>query len=223
VVSQNFDIVVVGTMLGTTVAGYYGAAAQLAVLVHFGVNAVLFMAAPLISELYARDDRAGLQRLVTLTARMNLALSVPVIIGLLIGGRLALSWYGPSMVAGYPVLVVLLAGQLAGTGVGSLAGFLMTMTGHQNRAAAIIGASAVLYLVLAAVLTRAFGAVGTASATVIALLVRGIALDFEVRRLLGLEASAFGRHRPLATAQASAGLHAPEPGAHADAQPVISR
>jgi len=191
VLTQNFDVVVVGTLLGTTVAGYYGAAAQLAVLCHFGVNAVLFMATPLISELFVSGDRAALQRLITLTSRLNLAVSVPVILLLLVGGKVFLGWYGPSFVAGYPILVVLLGGQLAGTAVGSLAGFLMTMTGHQNRAAVIIGLSALLYLLLAFVLTLSFGAVGTASATFIALLARGIVLDRDIRHRLGVEVLPF--------------------------------
>lgn len=187
VLSQNFDIVVVGSLLGTTQAGYYGAATQLAMLCHFGVNAILFMTTPLISELFAAGDRGALQRLITFTSRLNVAVSLPVALALLLGGRLVLRWYGPSFVAGYPVLVVLLGSQLAGTALGSLAGFLMSMTGHQNRAAVIIGLSAVLYLALTFVFTLAFGAVGTAFATLIALLTRGIVLDRDIRKRLGIE------------------------------------
>lgn len=187
VLSQNFDVVVVGTLLGTTAAGYYGVATQLAALCHFGVNAVLFMATPLISELFARGDKAALQRLITMTARLNIAISLPVVIALLLGGRLFLRWYGPTFEAGYPVLVVLLGAQLAGTAVGSLAGFLMSMTGHQNRAAVIIGLSALVYLALTFAFTITFGAIGTAVATLIALLARGIVLDRDIRQRLGIE------------------------------------
>ena len=196
VLSQSFDVVVVGTLLDTTVAGYYGAASQLAVLCHFGVNAVLFMATPLIAELFARGDRVGLQRLVTITGRINLAVSLPIIVALLAFGRYILSWYGPSFVTAYPVLLVLLGGQLVGTSVGSLAGFLMTMTGQQNRAAMIIGGSAILYLVLSFALTIAMGPVGTALATCLAYLARGIVLDIDIRRRLGIEAFPFAIRRP---------------------------
>jgi O-antigen/teichoic acid export membrane protein len=109
VLSQNFDVVVVGSMLGTTVAGYYGAASQLAGLCTFGVNAVLFMAAPLISELFASGDKVKLQRLVTLTGRLNVAVSLPVVLALVFAGRVILSWYGPTFVTAYPVLLVLVA------------------------------------------------------------------------------------------------------------------
>jgi O-antigen/teichoic acid export membrane protein len=193
ILSQNFDVVVVGSILGTTVAGYYGAASQLAGLCAFGVNAVLFMVAPLISELFARGEKARLQRLITLTGRLNVAVSLPVVLALLFGGRLILSWYGPTFVAGYPVLVVLLAGQLTGAMLGALAGFLMTMTGHHNRAAVIIGGSALLYLLLTFVLTRLYGAVGTAFSTVIAFLARHVVLEVDIRRRLGIEAFPFWR------------------------------
>jgi O-antigen/teichoic acid export membrane protein len=191
VLSQNFDVVVVGSLLGTTVAGYYGAASQLANLCAFGVNAVLFMAAPLISELFAQGDKAKLQRLITLTGRLNVAVSLPVVLALLLAGRLILSLYGPTFVVAYPVLVILLAGQLTGAMLGALAGFLMTMTGHHNRAAVIIGASALVYLLLTFVLTHLFGAVGTAFSTVIAYLVRHVVLEVEIRRRLGIEAFPF--------------------------------
>jgi O-antigen/teichoic acid export membrane protein len=193
VLSQNFDVVVVGSMLGTTVAGYYGAASQLAGLCTFGVNAVLFMAAPLISELFASGDKVKLQRLVTLTGRLNVAVSLPVVLALVFAGRVILSWYGPTFVTAYPVLLVLVAGQLTGAMLGALAGFLMTMTGHHNRAAVIIGGSAVLYLLLTFVLTRLFGAVGTAASTVIAFLARHVVLEIDIRRRLGIEAFPFGR------------------------------
>jgi len=191
VLSQSFDVVVVGSILGTTVAGYYGAASQLASLCGFGVNAVLFMAAPLISELFASGDKDRLQRLITLTGRLNVAVSLPVVLLLVVGGRLILSWYGPTFVVGYPVLVVLVAGQLTGAMLGALAGFLMTMTGHHNRAAVIIGGSALLYLLLTFALTHLFGAVGTASSTVIAFLVRHVVLEVDIRKRLGIEAFPF--------------------------------
>jgi O-antigen/teichoic acid export membrane protein len=75
--------------------------------------------------------------------------------------------------------------------LGALAGFLMTMTGHHNRAAVIIGASALVYLLLTFVLTHLFGAVGTAFSTVIAYLVRHVVLEVEIRRRLGIEAFPF--------------------------------
>ncbi|HEX4468541.1 MAG TPA: oligosaccharide flippase family protein [Gemmatimonadaceae bacterium] len=204
VLSQSFDVVVVGSMLGTTVAGYYGAASQLAGLCGFGVNAVLFMAAPLISELFASGDKPKLQRLITLTGRLNVAVSLPVVLALVFAGRLILSWYGPPFVTAYPVLVVLVAGQLTGAMLGALAGFLMTMTGHHNRAAVIIGASALLYLLLTFVLTRLFGAVGTAASTVIAFLARHVVLEIDIRRRLGIEAFPFGKAPRKAAAQTAA-------------------
>jgi O-antigen/teichoic acid export membrane protein len=193
ILSQSFDVVVVGSLLGTTVAGYYGAASQLAGLCGFGVNAVLFMAAPLISELFASGEKAKLQRLITLTGRLNVAVSLPVVLALVFAGRLILSWYGPTFVVGYPVLVVLVAGQFTGAMLGALAGFLMTMTGHHDRAAVIIGGSALLYLLLTFVLTHMFGAVGTAFSTVIAYLARHVVLELEIRKRLGIEAFPFFR------------------------------
>jgi O-antigen/teichoic acid export membrane protein len=192
ILSQQSDVVVVGTMVTTTAAGQYGAASQLSALVNFGVTAVLFMATPMIAELFAQGNRGQLQRLIVLVARSNAAISIPVWLLLAVAGRFLLSWYGHAFVEAYPVLVILATSQLIVALVGSLAGFILSMTGHQNAAAVIIGVSAALNLGLTIILTPMFGLVGTATATLIGTLVRSIALIVYIKRVLHIDLMPFG-------------------------------
>jgi O-antigen/teichoic acid export membrane protein len=60
------------------------------------------------------------------------------------------------------------------------------MTGHQRDASIVIASTAMFNLVLTLVLTPMFGIVGTASATAIAVLLRGIILAVIVRRKVGV-------------------------------------
>ena len=185
-ISQQSDVLVVGTMVSTTDAAHYGAASQLATLVHFGATAVIFMAAPMIAGLHAKGEQRALQRLLGTAALVNLALSLPIVLLLAVGGRYLLGWYGPEFVAGYTVLLLLATSQLVAAFAGTMAGTLMSMTGRQAHAAWIVAASAVLNLALAIPLTRQFGLVGTATATLCATTMRSITLALYIRKQLGL-------------------------------------
>jgi O-antigen/teichoic acid export membrane protein len=176
ILGPQTDVLVVGTLLGTTEAGRYGVASQLAVLISFGVSALIFVALPMIADLHARSRRAELQQLVTLISRGSLAVSLPVVLVLLVEGRTILGWFGPSFVTAYPVLVVLSIAQLIAATTGILAGFLLTLTGYQRQAGFIVVGSAILNLALSLSLTSAFGSVGTAAATTTTTFIRSLVL-----------------------------------------------
>lgn len=186
VLSTQADVLIVGTFLGAVQAGLYGAASQFAVLVSFGATAAVFIAQPMIADLYARRRDADLQRLVHQVVLVAFAVSVPVFVGLVLFGRLLLGLYGTQFTGAYTVLLVLGAAQLVQATVGILLGYLLTMTAHQKEAARIIAATAVLNLVVTSVLTPTMGVVGTATATLIAMSCRSIALVVYARKLLGV-------------------------------------
>jgi O-antigen/teichoic acid export membrane protein len=184
VLSSQSDVLVVGTLLGTSEAGLYGVASQLANLIGFGVVALMFVVAPMISNLHAAKRHADLQRLVTMTVRASAAVSLPVLLGLLLLGRFVLGWFGPTFVNAYPILLILSVGAIIASIVGLLAGFIMTMTGHQYQAGVIISITAGLNLLLSFVLTPRFGALGAATATAIATVARTGVLSVYIWRKL---------------------------------------
>jgi O-antigen/teichoic acid export membrane protein len=187
VLSQQADILVVGTLLSARDAGLYSAASQLASLVAFGATAVIFVVLPVISELHAQGRQQDLQRLVVRTVQGCAAVSVPITILLFAAGHIVLRWYGEAFDDAYLVMIVLSTAQLFQATIGIVSGFLLTMTGHEWEASRVIVGTAVLNLALTLVLTPWFGAVGAAAATAVAGLIKLSLLRWYARRYLGVK------------------------------------
>ena len=191
VISHQADIIVVGVMLTTAQAAVYGAASQLTMPLVLAATSVTFVAQSMIADLYSRDP-ARLQSLIRAVSWLSAAVAIPIAIGLIVLGRPLLSLYGDgSYTSGHSILIILTLAQLVVGLIGSLAGYLLTMTSHEKEAAWIIGLSAALNLMLALVLTPRFGPIGTASATLIATIARSIALRVYIQRAMGLTLPAF--------------------------------
>ena len=79
------------------------------------------------------------------------------------------------------MLLVLSPGGLQAAAGGSIAGFLLTMTGNERAGAVIIGAAAAVYLVLVAILAPLYGAIGVALATVTSFLFAHLARLYGAR------------------------------------------
>jgi O-antigen/teichoic acid export membrane protein len=186
IISQPSDVLIVGILLGPRESGLYGAAAQLATSIDIATASVLFVAAPMIASIFGRGNMDELQRLVRTVNRVNILVSVPVSLLVIMGGRLLLSVYGSAFVQAFTAMAVLVAAQLVGGVAGGVAGYLLTMTNQQKPAAWIIGSSAVFALVLTVVLTPRFGIVGTAVATLIGVIVRSLILEFYIRTRMKL-------------------------------------
>lgn len=185
VLSQQSDVVVVGSVIGTTDAGLYSAAGQIASLVLFGVTTVNHFASPMMAEYQLRPRDPGLRALVRRLTLINLAVSLPLVVVLFLGGHLLLRTFGREFGAAYPVLAVLLLAQTVNALWGALWGTLLTMTGFQKEAAAIVVVVAGLNLALTVYLTPRYGIVGAASATCAAVVVRGVLIAWIARSRLG--------------------------------------
>ena len=168
ILSQQADVLVVGTLLSARDAGLYSAASQLSTLIGLGATAIIFVVLPAVSDLHARARVDELQRLVVRTVQTCAFVSVPVAVLLVVAGPLVLDAYGSAFAAGYPVLLILSIVQVAGAMMGGLAGYLLTMTGHEWQASRVIVGSALLNLALTIVLTPLLGIVGAALATLAA-------------------------------------------------------
>ncbi len=185
VLGLSTDILVIGTMLSRDLAGVYGIASQIVILMGYGILAVGTASAPQIAELYSRGDRDRLRRLVKMVARVNIAVTVPAVIGVALFGRWVLGLFGPGFVRGYPVLLIFGFGQIIST-LGGHAALMLTMTGHEKNASAIIGLSAALNFTFSIILTHQFGIVGTAVATLLGLGVRSVLLVIWAQRRTGV-------------------------------------
>ncbi len=185
ILSQQADILVVGTLLGPRDAGLYSVATQLTSLIGLGAAAVIFVVLPVVADLHARGRRADLQRLVVRSVQGCAALSVPVVVLLFAAGDVVLRLYGSAFADAYPIVLVLSVSQLMAWTIG-IPGSLLPTTGHEWQASRVIVGTALLNLALTFVLTPAFGAVGAATATLAAQLVKVGLLRWYAWRYLGV-------------------------------------
>jgi O-antigen/teichoic acid export membrane protein len=191
ILSQQIDVLVVGTYLSKAEAGVYGVASQLSMLLGIASLAIVFVACPYVSQLHAQNRKDELDGLVRWNVAVGTIIGVTGLLFMTVFGRLALGWFGPDFVAGYGTLLILSVGQAAGASIGTMAGFLLTMTGHHNRAGVVTVCSAVLNLVLTIVLTPLYGSIGAAMATVVATLIKTVAFAYAAKRFVGINVFAF--------------------------------
>lgn len=189
------DILLVGYLLDDTrAAGIYAAATRLAELTTFGLQAVNTTLGPMISELYATQQKARLQSLLTSSARGILAFTVMVNLVLAGFGKYILNLFGPDFLAAYEPLLILLAGQTINAATGSV-GNLMAMTGYQRQTAWFVGIGAALAIALDLLLIPRFGLDGAAVASATGTSVLNLAMLVFVASRLKLNSTVFRRSR----------------------------
>jgi len=175
------DILLVGFLLDTDRAGVYAVASRLSLLVALGLFAVNTIAAPMIAELWAAEERRRLQRLLTVSARALLIATLPLALGLALAGGFALRLFGEGFDQARGALLILIAGQLVNAASGVVAS-VMIMTGLERQAARIMGVVAALNLLLNGVLIPQFGIAGAALATASSTVVWNLAMLVTVWR-----------------------------------------
>ena len=99
--------------------------------------------------------------------------------------------FGQEFVSGSPALIILSGAQLVNAAAGSV-GLTLMMTGHERSTAYGLFVSAVVNVVLNAVLIPQFGVVGAAVATATSTILWNVLLIIEVYRKLGIDSTAFG-------------------------------
>lgn len=190
VVNNNTDIIMLGWLNGPEEAGVYRAAVQGATLAAFGLQVINAVVAPQFSRLYAQGDRARLQRLVTRSAQMVLLVALPIALAFILAGGAIVTWvFGNEFASAHAPLAILAAGQLINAGFGSV-GFLLNMTGHEGVTARTLWQTALLNIVLNAVLIPLYGMNGAAVATAISLATWNALLYRQVRQRLRISSIA---------------------------------
>lgn len=178
ILSQS-DIVMIGSLVGSKETGLYTVAARIASLLVFPLVAVNSILAPLAADLYAKQACQELQRIVTLGVQCVFLSTLSITIVLIICGKTILSSFGVEFSSSYPMLVILIAGQLVNAMAGPV-GLLLSMTGYHNDAIKVLGISATLNIALNVILIPNYGAVGASVATAISTILWNVVMAFIV-------------------------------------------
>ena len=188
VVLSQTDTIMTGSILGSYYVGIYSAAFKTATGVSFILGSINAIAAPMFATLHAQGDYAGLQKLTSSVARWMFYPTFIFALLLIIYGDRVLSTFGTEFVAARWSMTILILGQLVNVGAGSV-GYLMEMTGHHKQCAYVLGCSAILNVVLNAVLIPTLGIIGGAIATALTMALWNIWLHQLVVKHLGVKPS----------------------------------
>lgn len=188
IILKRTDIIMIGAILGPDDAGIYSAASRISNLVVFALMAINAILAPMVSELYHTGRKQELQRIITLAARAIFVFTLMVSIALAVSGKFVLSLFGLEFIIAYVPLLILLCGQIVNALAGSV-GLIMTMTGHQNQAGAIVAVSAAVNIMLNALLIPLMGLIGAAISTAFTMVLWNIAMLVYVQRRLGINST----------------------------------
>ena len=181
----NSDVIVVGFYLPPDQVAVYFAAAKTMALVQFVFFAVKAGATPRFSGLIAENDRQGLASFAITAARWSFWPSLVVGAIVLMLGELLLGLFGSAFTAGYVLMVILFAGNMAKALVGP-AEMLLTMAGRQQLCVAVYAVALACNIGLNITLIPAWGLAGAATATATAMSVEALLLHLAVRRALGI-------------------------------------
>lgn len=188
-ISSRIDVIMLGMLSEIEHVGIYSAASRVADVVVFGLVSANAIAAPMIARLHSTGRHEELQKIVQLAAKGIFLLTLPIALILLIFGHQILGLFGQEFSDGYPVLVILVCGQLVNALAGPV-GYLMTMTGHQNHAARIVSISALMNLTLNVLLIPLWGMLGAAVANALSTATWNILMLRFVKKELSIQSSA---------------------------------
>jgi O-antigen/teichoic acid export membrane protein len=183
--------ILLGSIGATNEAGVYSLAFNISLVVTVPRIALNTLFAPTAAGLYARNEMAMLQTLVTKTSTWTFLAGLSVAGTLFVVAGPFLAWFGPSYDSGAAALRILLISQLVAAGSGSQL-YIMTMTGQERAAALLLTCVAIANAVVSAALTWVFGLVGAAIATSIAFVVWNSAMAIFIYRRLGLRPGILG-------------------------------
>jgi len=188
--STKIDLIMLGAMDSASMVGIYNVASQVAWLISIILMAVNTVLAPQISTLWSTGDKKVLEEIIVRAARLTFAVSLCIWVVLVVWGEWCLSLFGAEYTSGYMVLVVL-ASSLTLCTVAASVGLLLTMTSHERYAAWLTGASALINIILNAILIPKYSLNGAAIATGVSVLLMNIGAILMVVRLAKLNPTIF--------------------------------
>lgn len=195
---RQTDIVMVGSLVGPEAAGFYSVAVKVSTSVSFFLQTANMVAAPTYATLYAKGDRDQLQAFIS---TVGVWIFYPTLAGALVLISFAgpiLSLFGADFVAASGELRWLAIGEIVSSLCGSV-GYLMAVTGQQNRSVVVFGCAALANVVGNAIAVPLLGSIGAAIVTAMTLAMWNLWLSVLVVKHIGVRAFVFARFFPQKT------------------------
>ena len=158
------DTLMLGYFLEPEIIGAYRVAFKIGSLITFAQFAVNASLGPRISELWAKNSKAELQKEVWQVAQVNALLGIPAFVLIMVLAPWLLSFFSADFAQHAPVLRILAVGQMVNALCGPVM-YLLNMTGHEQSARRTMTLAALANALGNLVLIPLLGIVGSAWAT----------------------------------------------------------
>jgi O-antigen/teichoic acid export membrane protein len=178
------DTIMIGYYLDEKEVGIYRLAFKVASLITFAQFAINSIAAPMFSAFYAKNDLAGMKKIIRNIGYMNIAISTPIFIAILIFPSLVLDFFGEDFSAGAAPMIVLAIGQIINALCGPVM-YLLNMTGKEKKARNIIIIASIINLGLNVYFIPIYGLMGAAFATAISTAVWNVMAVIQIKKEYG--------------------------------------
>lgn len=199
------DTILIAALAGAAEAGIYSIATRFLVIGSLATSAVMQVAGPRFSELFTRDDMAGLQATFRTSARWVVWLVWPAYLVLATLPEPLLRIFGPEYVVAGPTVTVLALATCLGAAAGAV-DMVLLMSGRSMLSLGNWSIALVLDVVLALVLIPRIGILGAAIAWAVSIVARNIIPLAQVKRLLHVDPFGPGYLRALGTSGIVFGL-----------------
>ena len=192
IINNQTDTIMLGILSNSEAVGIYTVANRGAGLISFILLAVNSPLGPTFASLYAAGEKQKLQKVVTQCCRIVFGSALFIATILIVFGKQLLLLFGSEFVSGHLVLTVLSVGQLTNAFTGSVA-LLLMMTGYDKYTAIGVSISAILNIILNAVLIPIWHAEGAAVATAASTIIWNIILVIFALQKLNINSTPLGK------------------------------
>lgn len=187
-INQYIDVLIIGYLVNPAIAGAYFVIVKLANVFAAAADSINLFATSRFSALYHQRAHRELDDLLNSVAWTTLLFIGCGMVGVVIGGYLALLLINDAYTAYFPELVVLCLGTAA-LAMAQPCGSILMLTGHEDRYTWIIAGSVIIRVLALFVMIPPFGIMGAVVATAASFVVTAMAMRQSAKRATGLDPS----------------------------------
>lgn len=183
VASSQISVFLTGSIGASEEAAMFAAAERYAVATGLIGQAMYQASASRLAAFYATKNLSEMRRLIRNLTRLVFGTSLVAVLVVALGANFFLGLFGEEYVQAKVILWILLAGVLLNVSAGPV-GFILLMTGNEEKHLMSLMISFGVLLILLFVLVPRYGGTGAASAVLISTLVWNIVMAEFIRRTL---------------------------------------
>lgn len=168
-IMQSIDVIFLGIYNSFETIAYYSIAVKLSSVAALAIVSVNIVIAPKIAKIYKDNNFDKLRVLMKKATRLNVAVSIPILLCIIIFSTYLLSFFGSDYTLAKNSLIILASSQLFNSISGPSAIFL-NMTGRQKSLNIILIIALLINVTLNVILIPILGMIGAALSTAISLI-----------------------------------------------------